>query len=131
MQKLKHHGSVNILSGNRSNPNVGALDVEEAGTGYIGDRRSNLLACVNHVHTEGINSIASNIISEYSGYKNLSFVIVDEQSPNHFGKWISPKLIKENYKSMFPVDLLSEEDCPFNIKIKVCQRLTLLRQCNK
>lgn len=58
VQELEHHGGVDILLGDGRQPDVGALDMEEAGTGNVGDRGPDLLPGVNHVHAEGIHGIS-------------------------------------------------------------------------
>lgn len=57
VEELKHHGGVDILFGDRCQPDVGALDVEEAGAGYVGDRGAHLLPSVDHVHSERVHCI--------------------------------------------------------------------------
>lgn len=58
VQELEHHGGIDILLGDGCQPDIGALDMEEAGTGNVGDRGPNLLPGMNHVHAEGIHSIS-------------------------------------------------------------------------
>lgn len=38
VEELEDHGSVDILLSNSSQPDVGALDMEETGAGNVGDR---------------------------------------------------------------------------------------------
>lgn len=57
VEELEHHGGVDILLGDGRQPDVGALDMEEAGAGDVGDRGPNLLPGMNHVHTERIHRI--------------------------------------------------------------------------
>lgn len=57
VQELKYHGGVDILLGDGRQPDVGALDVEEAGAGDVGHRGSHLLPGVNHVHAEGVDRV--------------------------------------------------------------------------
>lgn len=58
VQELEHHGGVDILLSDGCQPDVGALHVEKAGTGDVGHRRSDLLSCVDHVHTERVHCVA-------------------------------------------------------------------------
>ena len=58
VEELEHHGGVDILLGDRRQPDVGALDVEEAGAGDVGDRRAHLLPRMDHVHAERIHRVA-------------------------------------------------------------------------
>lgn len=57
VEEFEHHGGVDILLGDGRQPDVGALDMEKAGAGNVGHRGSNLLAGVNHVHTERVHRI--------------------------------------------------------------------------
>lgn len=57
VEELEHHGGVDILLGDGSQPDVGALDVEEAGACDVGDGRADLLASVDHVNPECINRV--------------------------------------------------------------------------
>lgn len=57
VKELKHHGGVDVLLGDGSQPYVGALDVEEAGAGDVGHRGPNLLPGVNHVHAERVHRV--------------------------------------------------------------------------
>lgn len=57
VQELEHHGGVDILLGDGRQPDVGALDVEEAGAGDVGDRGADLLPGVDHVHAEGVHGV--------------------------------------------------------------------------
>ncbi len=59
VEELEHHGGVDVLLGDSSQPDVGALDVEEAGAGDVVDRGAHLLTGVDHVHAERVHSIAS------------------------------------------------------------------------
>lgn len=58
VKELEHHGGVDILLGDRRQPDVGTLDMEEAGTGDVGYGGSNLLPSVDHVHTERVHRVA-------------------------------------------------------------------------
>lgn len=57
VKKLEHHGGVDILLGDSSQPDVGTLDVEEARAGDVGDRRAHLLPGVDDIDAEGVHSI--------------------------------------------------------------------------
>lgn len=57
--------------------------MKEARPGDVGDGRANLLAGVNHVHAECVDSIASDIIAIHSRDENLAFVVVHEQTTDH------------------------------------------------
>lgn len=57
VEELEHHGGVDVLLGDGSQPDVGALHVEEAGACDVGDGRAHLLAGVDHVHTERVHRI--------------------------------------------------------------------------
>ena len=57
VEELEHHGGVDILLGDGRQPDVGALDMEEAGASDVGHRGSNLLPGVNHVHTERVHRV--------------------------------------------------------------------------
>lgn len=57
IQELEHHGGVDILLGDGRQPDVGALDVEEAGAGDVGDRGAHLLPGVDHVDAEGVHGV--------------------------------------------------------------------------
>lgn len=57
VQELEHHGGVDILLGDGRQPDVGALDVEEAGAGDVGDRGAHLLPGVDHVDAEGVHGV--------------------------------------------------------------------------
>lgn len=59
VQELEHHGGVDILLGDGRQPDVGALDVEEAGAGDVGDRGAHLLPGVDYIHAEGVHGIPS------------------------------------------------------------------------
>lgn len=57
VEELEHHGGVDVLLGDRRQPDVGTLDMEEAGAGDVGHRGAHLLPGVNHVHAEGVHGI--------------------------------------------------------------------------
>lgn len=57
VKELEHHGGVDVLLGDGRQPDIGALDMEEAGAGDVGHRGSHLLPGVNHIHTEGVYRI--------------------------------------------------------------------------
>lgn len=57
VEELEYHGGVDILLGDGRQPDVGALDMEEAGAGNVGHRGSNLLPGVNYVHAECVHCI--------------------------------------------------------------------------
>lgn len=61
IEELEHHGGVDILLGDSRQPDVGALDMKEAGAGDVGHRGSNLLPGVNHVHAERIHCVTPEI----------------------------------------------------------------------
>lgn len=54
VKELKHHGGVDVLLGDGRQPDIGALDMEEAGAGDVGHRGSHLLPGVDHIHAEGV-----------------------------------------------------------------------------
>ena len=56
-EELKHHGCIDILLCDGREPDVGSFDVEETRACNVCDRRAHLLACMNHVHSECVNSI--------------------------------------------------------------------------
>lgn len=57
VEKLKHHGGVDVLLGDCCQPDVGALHVEEAGAGDVSHRGPDLLPGVDHVHAERVHGI--------------------------------------------------------------------------
>ena len=57
VEELEHHGGVDVLLGDGRQPDVGALDVEEAGAGDVGDGGAHLLPGVDHVHAERVHRI--------------------------------------------------------------------------
>lgn len=59
VKELKHHGGVDVLLGDSCQPDVGALDMEEAGAGNVCHWGSDLLAGVDHVHTERVYGVSS------------------------------------------------------------------------
>lgn len=59
VEELEHHSSVDILLGDSSQPDVGALDMKEASAGDVGDRGAHLLSGVDHIHAERVHGIAS------------------------------------------------------------------------
>lgn len=74
------------------------FDVEKARPGDVGDWRPDLLACMDHIYAEGINSIASNIIAVDPWNQDFSFVIVDKQSSNHDLPFEFPEKIRNKLK---------------------------------
>lgn len=58
VKELEHHGGVDILLCDRRQPDVGALDMEEAGAGNISHRGPDLLPCMDHVYAERIDCVA-------------------------------------------------------------------------
>lgn len=56
-QELEDHGGVDILLGNGRQPDVGPLDVHEAGAGDVGHRWPHLLSCMDDIHAECIHCI--------------------------------------------------------------------------
>lgn len=63
--------------------------MEEARPGDVRHRRSDLLASMNNVHTESIDSISSNIVSIDTGDQHFSLMIVHKQSTNHFRRFLT------------------------------------------
>ena len=70
-EELKDHGGVNILLSDRRKPQVGSLDVEVGGPGDVGHRGPDLTSGVDHVHAEGVHSIAANVIPIHSRDQHL------------------------------------------------------------
>lgn len=59
------------------------LNVKEARPSDVGDGRSHLLASMNHIHSESVDSISSDIIAINSRDQNLSLMIIHKQAANH------------------------------------------------
>ena len=70
-QELKDHGGVNILLSDRRKPQVGSLDVEVGGPGDVGHWGPDLAPGVDHVHSEGVHSIATYVIPIHPGDEHL------------------------------------------------------------
>ena len=66
-EELEHHGGVNVLLGDGCEPDVGTADVEEGGARDVGDGGADLLARVDHIHTEGIHRIATGLQQQPGG----------------------------------------------------------------
>ena len=73
-KELKHHGGVDILLGDGGQPQVGPLDVEVGGPGDVGHRGPDLTPGVDHVHSEGVHSIATYVIPIHSGDEHLEIL---------------------------------------------------------
>ena len=56
-EELEHHRRVHVLLRDGGQPDVGALDVEEAGACDVRDGRTHLLARMDHVHSERVDGI--------------------------------------------------------------------------
>ena len=61
-QELEDHRGVDVLLGDRREPDVGSLDVEEGGSRDVGDGRADLAAGVDHVHAKRVNSVATDVV---------------------------------------------------------------------
>lgn len=59
------------------------LNMEEAGPGDVGHRRSDLLPRVDNIDPKGIHRIPSDVIPIHTGDQYLSLVIVHKQSADH------------------------------------------------
>ena len=70
-EELKYHSGVDILLGDRGQPQVGPLDVEVGGAGNVGHGGPDLAPGVDNIHTEGIHSIATYVIPIHSGDQDL------------------------------------------------------------
>lgn len=57
IKELEHHGRVDILLGDGSQPDVGAFDMEETGAGDVGDGRADLLPRVDHVNAKSVHRV--------------------------------------------------------------------------
>ena len=57
-QQFKHHGRVDVLLRHDGDPDIAPFDVEETGPGDVCHGGPHLLARVDHVDTEGIDSIS-------------------------------------------------------------------------
>lgn len=64
--------------------------MEEARPGDVRHRRSDLLAGMNDIHTEGIDRVSSNIVTIHSGDQHFPFMIVHKQTTNHFRRFLTP-----------------------------------------
>ena len=70
-EELEHHGGVDILLGDGGQPQVGPLDVEVGGPGNVGHWGPDLAPGVDHIHPEGVHSIATNVIPIHSRDQHL------------------------------------------------------------
>lgn len=59
--------------------------MEETGASNVSDWRADLLASMDHIHSECVHSISPDVISVYSGYEYLSLMVVDKQPSQHLG----------------------------------------------
>lgn len=60
------------------------LDMKERRPSYVRYRWSHLLASMDDIDPKRINSIPPYVIPKNTGYEYFSFVIVDEETTNHF-----------------------------------------------
>lgn len=82
-EELEHHGAVDVLLGDRGQPDVGSADVEERRARDVGDGRADLLARVYHVHAERVHRVAADIVAVHARYQHLALVVVHEQTADH------------------------------------------------
>ena len=59
--------------------------MKKTGPGNIGDWRSHLLPCMDHIDSECIHGIATDVISVDPGDEHLAFVVVNKKSTQHGG----------------------------------------------
>lgn len=57
VEEFEDHGGIDILLGDCCQPDVGPLNVEEAGASDVCDRAAHLLPCVNDIDSKGIHCI--------------------------------------------------------------------------
>lgn len=62
--------------------------MKEAGTRNIRHWGPDLLASVNHIHTERIDGIATDVVSVDTRNQHLALVVVHKKAANHFGGWL-------------------------------------------
>lgn len=70
----------------RGQPDVGPLDVEKRGPRDVSHGAPHLLPGMDHVHSEGIDSIAANVVAVDPRDEDLALVVVDEEAANHPGE---------------------------------------------
>lgn len=76
------------------------LNVEKRCACYVGDRRADLLSCMNYVHTKRINCVPTNIVPVHAGDQHLSLVVVHKQPPDHCADPLLPSYITEIRKKL-------------------------------
>lgn len=81
--------------------------MKETRPGDVRNRRSDLLASMNDVHTEGIDSISSNIVTIDTRDQHFSLMIVHKQTTNHLRRFLTsgrgPEQLlkwKQSYESL-------------------------------
>ena len=84
-EELEYHGGVHVLLGDGRQPEVGSLDVKVRGSRNVRHWRPHLTPGVDNVNSEGVHSIAPDIIPVDSGDENLALVVVAKQPPDHGG----------------------------------------------
>ena len=57
--------------------------MEEGSSGNVGDRRPDLLPCMDDIDSKRINCIPTNVITVHTRNQDFSFVIVNEKASNH------------------------------------------------
>jgi len=82
-EELEYHGTVDVLLGDRGQPDVGPADVEERRARNVGDRRADLLAGVYDVHAERVHGVSADVVAVHSRYQHLTLVVVHEQTADH------------------------------------------------
>lgn len=82
-EELEHHGAVDVLLGDRGQPDVRAAYVEERRARDVGDRRADLLARVYHVHAERVHGVPADVVAVHARYQHLALVVVHEQTADH------------------------------------------------
>lgn len=76
-EKLKDHGSVDILLAHSCQPHIGAFDMEERGPCDVCDRWSDLLAGVNYTHSESIHCISTGWLCWFNCVYQRGFILVN------------------------------------------------------
>lgn len=59
------------------------LDMKEAGSSDVGDRRPDLLPRMDHIHPERVHGVAAYVIAVHPRYQHLALMVVHKQASNH------------------------------------------------
>ena len=57
--------------------------MEEGGPRDVGDGGAHLLPRVNHVHPEGVDGVAADVVAVHARDEHLALVVVNEEAADH------------------------------------------------